>query len=322
MQRYEERLAAYQAVDFDDLIVLPRSLLQRDAEVRDAWQQHAALRARSTSTRTPTRVQYELLKLLAGERGAVHRGRRRRPEHLRLARRDDRQPEAPAAPISRRLKVIALEQNYRSTGSILRAANAVIGNNPKLYEKKLWSDLGAGEPVAVVSATARCTRPSALVARIQSLRGSRCGAALGRDFAILYRANHQARVFEQALRKARDPVQGLGRAELLRPRRDQGPVRLAAPDRQPRRRPGVPARGDDAQARHRPPDAGRARRVRRPLEVEPVRGAVRRDAGRRAEPKRAIGATARVRPLRERPRVPRAHTTAAARPRRRCCSAG
>ena len=88
MQRYEERLAAYQAVDFDDLIGLPLKLLQRDAEARAKWQAQLRAMCWSTKYQDTNAVQYELLKLLVGERGAVHRGRRRRPEHLRLARRD------------------------------------------------------------------------------------------------------------------------------------------------------------------------------------------------------------------------------------------
>ena len=99
MERYQERLAAYQAVDFDDLIVLPAKLLARDAEVRDAWRER--LRYVLVDEYQDTNgVQYELMKLLAGERGHLHRGRRRRPEHLRLARRDPRQPEAPAGRLS------------------------------------------------------------------------------------------------------------------------------------------------------------------------------------------------------------------------------
>ena len=240
-------------------------------------------------------VQYELLKLLAGERGlftavgdddqSIYGWRGATVENLKRLPAD-----------YPKLKVIALEQNYRSTGSILAAANAVIGHNPKLYEKKLWSDLGAGDPVALVECDDEVHEAERAVARIESLRAS--GAAF-RDFAILYRANHQARVFEQALRKAAIPVQGLGRAELLRPRRDPRPLRLAAPDRQPRRRPGVPARRDQPEARHRPPDAGHARRLRVALEGEPLRGALRRVAGRIAA--EALGrGTARVRSLRQR----------------------
>ena len=105
------------------------------------------------------------------------------------------------------LKVIALEQNYRSTGSILAAANAVIGHNPKLFAKKLWSELGAGEPVARVECDDETHEAERVVARIESLRGD--GAAFG-DIAVLYRANHQARVFEQALRKAAIPYKVSG----------------------------------------------------------------------------------------------------------------
>ncbi len=115
--------------------------------------------------------------------------------------------------------MIPLEQNYRSTGHILRAANAVIGHNPKLFEKKLWSDLGDGEPVQVVACDNEEHEAERAVARIQSLRGQ--GGALlesGRpadpvqfkDFAVLYRANHQARVFEKALRRANIPYKVSG----------------------------------------------------------------------------------------------------------------
>src|SRR5205085_4365682 len=82
---------------------------------------------------------------------------------------------------------------------ILAAANAVIGHNAKLFEKKLWSELGAGEPVATIECDDETHEAERAVARIESLRGA--GAAFG-DIAVLYRANHQARVFEQALRKA------------------------------------------------------------------------------------------------------------------------
>ncbi len=205
MQRYEERLAAYRAVDFDDLIVLPTRLLGSDAEVRDAWR--ARLRYILVDEYQDTNgVQYELMKLLAGERGlftavgdddqSIYGWRGATVENLKRLPAD-----------FPKLKVIALEQNYRSTGSILTAANAVIGHNPKLYEKKLWSELGAGEPVAVVECDDEVHEAERALARIESLRGA--GAAFA-DIAILYRANHQARVFEQALRKAGIPYKVSG----------------------------------------------------------------------------------------------------------------
>ncbi len=204
MQRYEERLAAYQAVDFDDLIALPHKLLLRDEAVRAKWE--ATLRYVLVDEYQDTNaIQYELLKAIVGERalftavgdddqsiygwrGATIDNLKRLPQEYPL------------------LKVIALEQNYRSTGNILRAANNVIGNNPKLFDKKLWSAFGDGEPVRVVECDGEEHEAERTVARIQALRG---GAASGevaqvelKDFAVLYRANHQARVFEKALRKA------------------------------------------------------------------------------------------------------------------------
>ncbi|MDQ6639548.1 MAG: UvrD-helicase domain-containing protein [Pseudomonadota bacterium] len=205
MQRYEERLAAYRAVDFDDLIVLPARLLGADAEVRDAWR--ARLRYILVDEYQDTNgVQYELMKLIAGKRGlftavgdddqSIYGWRGATVENLK---------RLPADYPS--LRVIALEQNYRSTGSILSAANAVIGHNPKLHEKKLWSDLGAGAPVAIVECDDEAHEAERALARIEALRGA--GGAYA-DVAILYRANHQARVFEQALRKAGVPYKVSG----------------------------------------------------------------------------------------------------------------
>jgi ATP-dependent DNA helicase Rep len=206
MKRYEERLSAYQAVDFDDLIGLPHRLLQTDAEARGNWQQ--ALRYVLVDEYQDTNaIQYELLKSIVGDKGlftavgdddqSIYGWRGATIDNLR--RLPQEYPD---------LKVIPLEQNYRSTGSILRAANAVIGNNPKLFEKKLWSDLGDGEPVMLVECDNEEHEAERAVARIQAQRG-RDGAA-HKDFAILYRANHQARVFEKALRKANLPYKVSG----------------------------------------------------------------------------------------------------------------
>jgi ATP-dependent DNA helicase Rep len=206
MRRYEERLGAYQAVDFDDLIVLPAKLLARDAEVRDAWR--ARLRYVLVDEYQDTNgIQYELMKLIAGEAGlftavgdddqSIYGWRGATVDNLKRLPVD-----YPA------LRVIALEQNYRSTGSILAAANAVIAHNPKLYEKKLWSELGSGEPVRIVECDNEVHEADRAVAHIESMRAT-TGAEL-RHFAVLYRANHQARVLEQALRKAGLPYKVSG----------------------------------------------------------------------------------------------------------------
>ena len=211
MRLYQEQLQAYQAVDFDDLIKLPLVLLQRDDAARAKWQgqfRHILV----DEYQDTNAVQYELLKALVGERGhftavgdddqSIYGWRGATIDNLKRLPQD-----YPA------LTVIALEQNYRSTGHILRAANAVIAGNPKIYEKKLWSDLGDGEPVRVIECDSEEHEAERAVARIQSLRGggSTTGADLKfMDFAVLYRANHQARVFEQKLRAAQIPYKVSG----------------------------------------------------------------------------------------------------------------
>lgn len=216
MARYEERLTAYQSVDFDDLIGMPLKLLAEHDEVRAKWQ--AALgHVLIDEYQDTNATQYEVLKALVGERG-----------HLTAVGDDDQSiygwrgatlDNLKKLPIDYpSLKVITLEQNYRSTSAILRAANNVIGPNPKLYPKTLFSELGEGEPVRVVDADSEAHEAERTVARIQSLRAGETitqssegsQAQDWRNFAVLYRANHQARVFEQALRKAQIPYKVSG----------------------------------------------------------------------------------------------------------------
>ena len=212
MQVYEQRLAAFQAVDFDDLIGLPLKLLQRDAEARAKWQAqfHHVLVDEVQDTNA---VQYELLKALV-----EHPDERRRGLFTAVGDDDQSIYGWRGATIDNlrrlsvdfpRLKLIALEQNYRSTGHILRAANHVISSNPKLFDKKLWSALGDGEPVRVLENDGEEHEAERAVARIQSLR-SQGGEVKFSDFAVLYRANHQARVFEQKLRAAQIPYKVSG----------------------------------------------------------------------------------------------------------------
>ena len=214
MARYEERLTAYQSVDFDDLIGLPLKLLQDHEEVRLKWQAqlgHVLVDEYQDTNAT----QYEVLKCLVGSnarftavgdddqsiygwRGATLDNLKRLPQDF------------PA------LKGIKLEQIYRSTSAFLRAANNVIEPNPKLFPKTLFSELGEGEPVRVVDADNEEHEAERVVARIQSLRAGHETAGEGaqhrelKDFAVLYRANHQARIFEKALRKAQIPYKVSG----------------------------------------------------------------------------------------------------------------
>ncbi|RZL00830.1 MAG: ATP-dependent DNA helicase Rep [Rubrivivax sp.] len=213
MRLYEERLMAYQAVDFDDLIGLAMKLLAEHEHVRAKWQRnlrHVLVDEYQDTNAT----QYDLLKLLVGERGiftavgdddqSIYGWRGATLENLKRLPQDF--PD---------LKVIPLEQNYRSTSAILRAANNVIQLNPKLYQKTLWSDLGEGEPVKVVECDNEEHEAERAVGRIIALRAGHAGTADGiaapwSDFAILYRANFQAKAFEKALRKANVPYKVSG----------------------------------------------------------------------------------------------------------------
>ncbi len=214
MARYEERLSAYQSVDFDDLIGLPLKLLQQHAEVREQWQQqmgHVLVDEYQDTNAT----QYEVLKLLVGERArftavgdddqSIYGWRGATLDNLQRLPQD-----FPA------VKVVKLEQNYRSTSAILQAANNVIGPNPKLFTKTLFSELGEGEPVRVMDADNEEHEAERLVNRIQSLRGGNdTGEGMSqfrawKDFAVLYRANHQSRMLEKAFRKAAIPYKVSG----------------------------------------------------------------------------------------------------------------
>ena len=208
MARYEERLAAYQSVDFDDLIGLPLKLLREHPEVREKWQTQLGY-VLVDEYQDTNATQYELLKLLVGARGhftavgdddqSIYGWRGATLDNLKRLPQD-----FPA------LKVIKLEQNYRSTSAILRAANNVIGPNPKLFPKTLFSELGEGEPVRVIDADNEEHEAERAVARIQSLRAASNPPPAWRDFAILYRANHQAKPFEKALRRANIPYKVSG----------------------------------------------------------------------------------------------------------------
>ena len=214
MARYEERLTAYQSVDFDDLIGLPLKLLQEHDAVRSKWQEslgHVLVDEYQDTNAT----QYEVLKCLVGAKGrftavgdddqSIYGWRGATLDNLKKLPVD--YPN---------LKVVKLEQNYRSTSAILRAANNVIGPNPKLFPKTLFSELGEGEPVRVVDCDSEEHEASRVVARIQSLRAEGTLQAAGgqyrewKDFCVLYRANHMAKPFEKAFRKANIPYKVSG----------------------------------------------------------------------------------------------------------------
>jgi len=198
---YADALAAYQAVDFDDLIVRPVELLERDAAARERWQgryDHVLV----DEVQDTNAAQYRLLRCLVGGRGsftavgdddqAIYGWRGATLDNLaRLAE------DYPA------LKVVKLEQNYRSTVRILRSANALIANNPKLFDKRLWSEHGHGDTLRVTPASDDETEAELVVHRLLAHRFEHRGRYA--DYAILYRGNHQSRPFETALRAQNVP---------------------------------------------------------------------------------------------------------------------
>lgn len=193
---YQRALKAYNAVDFDDLIYLPVKLLQAHADLRERWQnriRHLLIDEYQDSNTS----QYEMVKLLVGLRAhftvvgdddqSIYAWRGARPENLSQLQQD-----YPS------LKVIKLEQNYRSTSLILHVANTLIANNTHLFDKRLWSELGQGELLRVLCCRDENEEAEQVVADLISHK-LRMGHRYG-DYAILYRGNHQSRVFEKVLR--------------------------------------------------------------------------------------------------------------------------
>ena len=198
---YEATLKAYQAMDFDDLIGLPVRLFGEYPDIAGKWQNR--LRYLLVDEYQDTNAcQYRLLKLLSGIRArftavgdddqAIYGWRGADIENLK------RLPaEFPG------LKVIKLEQNYRSTARILKAANNVIAHNEKLFDKNLWSELGHGEQITVTACKDNEAEAEGVVMKLQAHRFEQRGK-FG-DYAILYRSNHQARLFETQLRNQKIP---------------------------------------------------------------------------------------------------------------------
>ncbi len=197
LEEFDRQMRARNAVDLDDLIALPARLLAIDCEARARWQDRVRYLLVDEYQDT-NGAQYGLMKLLVGSRArftvvgdddqSIYAWRGAQPENLQLLGQD-----FPA------LEVIKLEQNFRSTRRILRAANHLISRNPHVYEKRLWSDLGVGDPIRVIRAHDENDEARRVVAQILHHRlmvRSEYG-----DHAILYRGNHQSRPFEQALRE-------------------------------------------------------------------------------------------------------------------------
>ncbi|MDW5286497.1 DNA helicase Rep [Alteromonas macleodii] len=215
-KRYQDNLKAYNALDFDDLILLPTLLLKSSEAIRAKWQSKIRYLLVDEYQDTNT-SQYELVKLLVGERArftvvgdddqSIYSWRGAKPQNLHLLQQD-----------FPRLNVIKLQQNYRSSGRILHCANILIQNNPHLFDKTLFSELQYGEPLKVIEAKNEEHEGERVVAEL--LAHKFMNRTQFKDYAILYRGNHQSRIFEKLLMSNRIPykISGgmsfFGRAEV------------------------------------------------------------------------------------------------------------
>ncbi|ENM5747627.1 DNA helicase Rep [Vibrio mimicus] len=198
---YQKQMQSYNALDFDDLILLPVLLLRSSEDVRQRWQNRIRYLLVDEYQDTNT-SQYELVKLLVGERGrltvvgdddqSIYSWRGAKPQNLVLLGED-----------FPNLKLIKLEQNYRSTSRILRAANILIANNPHVYQKALFSELAEGEKLKVILANNEDHEAERVTAEI--IAHKFLNRTEYRDYAILYRGNHQSRLIEKSLTQNRVP---------------------------------------------------------------------------------------------------------------------
>jgi ATP-dependent DNA helicase Rep len=208
---YQRRLAAFNAVDFDDLIRLPLAVLESDEDARLGWRERLRYLLVDEYQDTNS-AQYRLVKALAGERGlftavgdddqSIYAWRGANPENLAELSRD-----------YPKLKVVKLEQNYRCARRILRCANAVIAHNEHLFEKRLWSEQGEGPPVRVLECRDDEHEAECVAGAIAHLAEKH--KAPWHEFAVLYRGNHQSRALEKALRLARVPYHVTGGTAFL-----------------------------------------------------------------------------------------------------------
>jgi ATP-dependent DNA helicase Rep len=200
-QRYQEQMKTYNALDFDDLILMPVILLSTNEEIRNWWQNKIRYLLVDEYQDTNT-SQYQLIKLLVGERArftvvgdddqSIYSWRGAEPKNLLTLNQD-----------FPHLKVIKLEQNYRSSKRILKAANILIENNPHIFEKTLFSDLGEGEMLKVISANNEEHEAERVVGELITHRF--INRSQHKDYAILYRGNHQSRLIEKSLIQNRIP---------------------------------------------------------------------------------------------------------------------
>ncbi|WP_314688420.1 UvrD-helicase domain-containing protein [uncultured Bifidobacterium sp.] len=226
---YQHRLSLANAVDFDDLISRTIELLRADAEVAERYRRKFRYILVDEYQDT-NHAQYELIRELAGVDSApaegtgaaspdpASRGAARGPAWVTVVGDSDQSIYAfRGADISNiqdfdkdfpHARVIMLEQNYRSTQTILDAANAVIARNPGRRPKKLWTAAGKGKPIVGYAADDERQEASWIAREIARLRGE--DEVSYSDVAIMYRANAQSRPLEEGLINAGIPYQLIG----------------------------------------------------------------------------------------------------------------
>jgi ATP-dependent DNA helicase Rep len=198
---YQKHMKAYNALDFDDLILIPTLLMRNYPEVRTRWQQKIKYMLVDEYQDTNA-SQYELVKQITGEQGlltvvgdddqSIYSWRGAKPQNLVLLGED--YPN---------LKLIKLEQNYRSSGRILKCANTLIANNPHVYDKALFSELNYGVELRVLQTKNEDHEVERVVGELIGHRF--LNKSKFKDYAILYRGNHQSRLLEKALITNRIP---------------------------------------------------------------------------------------------------------------------
>jgi len=194
--RYQQLLQAYNAIDFDDIIMMAVRLLEAHHEAAEYWQQRFT-QIMVDEYQDTNACQYRLISLLAEKHN-----------NLCVVGDDDQAIYGwRGADVSNILSfaearpgctLVKLEQNYRSTGTILAAANAVIGNNKLRSDKALWTASGKGDPINLLVAADEEEEARMVVEQIQMAQYRH--KLPWRDFAVLYRSNSQSRVFEEVLR--------------------------------------------------------------------------------------------------------------------------
>jgi DNA helicase II / ATP-dependent DNA helicase PcrA len=205
-RRYQEELKTFNAVDFDDLLILAVQLLNEFPDVRTRWQNRFDFMMVDEFQDT-NRLQLDLVRQLGGSHRnvcvvgdddqSIYGWRGAEISNILEFERDFPNP-----------KIVKLEQNYRSTSAILGAANSIIRHNPRRRPKSLWCENGDGQPVRLVQVPDDREEANYVVGEIQKQQlAEQCRWA---EFAVIFRMNAQSRLIEENLRRLHIPYRVVG----------------------------------------------------------------------------------------------------------------